>query len=123
MECRDTAQCFTEIDAYLHGESTGYPMLINADNLWDYHSIISRLESNLEVNCRRVSDACHGDDFPNIDRVLYELSGEGTFALIGLSQLWMLESYEELKKHVNQLLDMSVHGRLIILLFHCGHLL
>lgn len=123
MECRDTAQCFTEIDAYLHGESTGYPMMINADNLGDYHSIISRLESNLEVNCRRVSDGCHGDNLPNIDSVLYELSGEGAFALIGFSQLWMLKSYEELKKHVNQLLDMSVHGRLIILLFHCGHLL
>ena len=123
MECLDTAQCFTEIDAYLHGEPTGYPMLINTDNLGDYHRIISRLESNPEIKCRRVSDACHGDMLPDIDSVLDSLSGEGNFALIGLSQYLMLRSFADLESYMSQLVSMCVHGRLIILLFHCEHLL
>ena len=123
MECRDTAQCFTEIDAYLHGEPTGYPMLINTDNLGDYHRIISRLESNPEIKSCRVSNACHGDILPNIDSLLESLSGNGNFALIGLSQYLMLRSFADLESYLNQLLTMSVHGRLIILLFHCDHLL
>ena len=123
MECRDTAQCFAEIDVYLHGEPTGYPMLINTDNLGDYHRLISRLEFNPEVHCRRVSNVCHGDMLPDIDFVLENLSSGGNFALIGLSQYLMLRSFADLESYVNQLVSMSVHGRLIILLFHCEHLL
>ena len=123
MECRDTAQCFAEIDAYLHGEPTGYPMLINTDNLGDYHRLISRLEFNPEVHCCRVSNVCHGDMLPDIDSVLENLSGKGNYALIGLSQYLMLRSFADLESYVNQLVSMSVHGRLIILLFHCEHLL
>ena len=123
MECRDTTQCFVEIDAYLHGEPTGYPMLINTDNLGDFHRIISRLTFNPEVTCRRVSDACHGDMLPDIDSVLDNLSSGGNYALIGLSQYLMLRSFADLESYVNQLVSMSVHGRLLILLFHCEHLL
>ncbi len=123
MECRNTAQCFAEIDAYLHCEPTGYPMLINTDNLEDYHRIVSRLEFNLEVKCSRVSDTCHGDMLPDIDSVLDDLSGEGYFALVGLSQYLMLRSFADLESYVNQLVSMSVHGRLILLLYHCEHLL
>lgn len=123
MECRDIAQCYAEIDAYLHGDPTGYPMLINTDNLRDYHSILSRLESNPELICIRVSRTCHGDSLPDIDRELEKLSMHGNYALIGLSQYLMLRSFSDLEAYIGQIISMSIHGRLIVLLYHCEHML
>lgn len=123
MECRDLIQCYAEIDAYLHGAPTGYPMLINTENLDTHRTIMARLESNPEIQCIRVSDASNGDRLPDIDLLLDSVSESGSRALFGLSQYMMLRSADDLELYIKQALNLSIGGHLVVLLYHCGFLL
>ncbi len=123
MECRGLAQCYTEIDAYLHGEPTGYPMLINTECLDSHVSVMSRLASNPEIDLRRISDETHDDRLPDVDVLLAQLCTPGKRALIGLSQYLMLRSTHDMENYINKIIHMSIHGRLVVLLYHCDHLL
>lgn len=123
MVCRDLAECYFEIDAYLHGEPTGYPMLVNAENLDSHNSIMTRLDSNPEVECQRVSNASRGDQLPDIDALIAKLCAPGKKALIGISQYLMLRSSNDLNMYTKQLMSKSIHGHLIVLLYRCEYLL
>ena len=123
MERYDLERSTAEIIAYLHEDRPGYPLLINTEDVDPFREIMSRLEINPEVRTQRVSAGCRGDKLPDIDLLLDQLSRTGDNAIVGLSQLWMLQSFEKLQEQLKKLLSMNVHGRLIVLLFRCEHLL
>lgn len=123
MERYDLVRSTAEIIAYLHEDRPGYPLLINTEDVDQFREIMSRLEINPEVRTQRVSAGCRGDKLPDIDLLLDQLSCTGDNAIVGLSQLWMLQSFERLQEQLKKLLAMNVHGRLIVLLFRCEHLL
>lgn len=123
MDGYDVAQCTTEIAAYLHGAQTGYPLLINTENLDFHREIMSRLDLTAEAQTHRISGLCHGDALPDIDMLLDRLSGGGNHIVIGLAQFLMLNSYAALLQQIRKLISMNIHGRMIVLLFHCEHIL
>lgn len=123
MDRYDVEQCTAEIAAYLHGEQTGYPLLINTENVDTHQDIMSRLELTAETQTYRVSGQCRGDQLPDIDMLLDRLSSSGNNTLIGLSQCLMLNSFDALQEQIRKLISMSIHGKMIVLLFHCEHML
>jgi len=123
MECRDLKQCYAEIEAYLHGAPTGFPMLVNTEHLDEHREIMGRLQSNPEIQCIRVSEASHGDRPPDIELLLNNMTEVGSRALFGLSQFTMLLSTDDLESCIKKTLNLSIRGHLVVLLYHCGFLL
>ena len=118
MVCKDIASCFTEIDAYCHGEKTGHVLLVNTENYDVYQEILGQLEADKSKSSILVSDHCPLNGLPNIDDVCSMIIGDGCYVLAGISQAAMLRSAITLHAMIGRLLDLPVSGHAIVLLDH-----
>lgn len=119
MYCKDINACFEQISAYCSGKKTGYPLLVNTENLDVYQEILQRLEADNSKQCIYVSDNSQMNVLPNPTDAVTKVTGDGSFVLIGISQALMLQSSAALEKMVDELLSCSISGYTIILLDHC----
>lgn len=109
---------FKQIGAYFDGETTGYPFLVNTEDMDIYAEIVQRLEADTTKRCVYVSDNCHKNGLPNMEKCVSEISGCENYALIGSSQALMLKSEEAIERQIDIFLGQSISGHTLILLNH-----
>lgn len=63
MYCDSIDESFKQISAYFKGESTGYPLILDTENIGIYSEIIQRLEADKTKECNYVSDSCQKMDY------------------------------------------------------------
>ncbi len=119
MHCQSLLECFEQISAYADGKSTGYPLIVNADNFRDYQEIVHRLNADETKQCIYVSEHTYGNGLPNMQEVLASMKDVGSFAVSGISQALMLQGEAELDRQIDDLLGYSIKGHAIVVLTHC----
>ena len=92
MYCYSIDESFKQISAYFKGESTGYPLILNTENIGIYSEIIQRLEADKTKECSYVSDSCQKNGLPDVEACVSGISGRGDYVLIGSAQAMMLKS-------------------------------
>lgn len=123
MKCADISSCLNEIRAYCERSSLGYALLINTENYDEYQNLLSMMEADNSKKVVRVSDYCCDESLPKIDEIINDVGCSGDYVLVGLSQRIMLEGLNSVKRWISLLLQMQVHGHLIVLLEHCDQYL
>lgn len=119
MYCDSVDESFKQISAYFKGESTGYPLVLDTENIGIYSEIIQRLEADTSKSCNYVSDSCQKNGLPNVEACVSFVSGRGDYVLIGSSQAMMLKSESALEEHVDAVLGQSISGHALIILCYC----
>lgn len=119
MYCDNIDESFQQISMYFKGQCTGYPLVLDTEDIEIYSEIIQRLEADRSKDCRYVSDSCRKNGLPNIEACISNISGEGNYVLIGSSQAMMLKSEDDLEDHVDTVLGQSISGHALIILFYC----
>ena len=119
MQCQSLQECFEQISAYVDGEMTGYPLLVNTENFLDYRQIMERLSADETKRCVYVSDYTADDGIPNIQTVFEVIRKPGNFAVFGISQSLMLQGETALDERIDDLLNFTVKGHVIVLFSHC----
>lgn len=119
MYCDSIDESFQQISLYFKGQCTGYPLVLDTENIELYSEIIQRLEADKSKDCRYVSDSCRKNGLPNIEACISDISGAGNYVLIGSSQAMMLKSEDDLEDHVDTVLGQSISGHALIILFCC----
>lgn len=118
MRENEVEAAFKQIGAYFSGDMTGYPFLVNTEDMDIYAEIVQRLEADRTKKCVYVSDSCQKNGLPNVGKCLSEISGCGNFVLIGSSQALMLKSEDDLERQIDIFLGQSISGHALILLNH-----
>lgn len=119
MYCYSIDESFKQISAYFKGESTGYPLILNTENIGIYSEIIQRLEADKTKECSYVSDSCQKNGLPDVEACVSGISGRGDYVLIGSAQAMMLKSESDLEEHVDAVLGQSVSDHALIILCYC----
>jgi hypothetical protein len=119
MYCDDIEESFKQISAYFNGEKTGYTLVLDTENVGVYSEIIQRLEADNSKKCTFVSSSCQKNELPNIESCINEISGEGDYVLIGISQALMLKSELDLEHQVDAILGKSISGHALVILSYC----
>lgn len=124
MLCKDLdAYCY-EINAYCSSQVSGYPFVVNIDNFDVYQQVIVKIKADSAAKkllC--VSDYCDGDKLPDIDALYLDSKKPGCNVVSGVSQYFMLQGEDVLKREVAKLLTMSVSGHTVFLLNGCDNIL
>ena len=97
MYCDSIDESFKQISAYFKGESTGYPLILDTENIGIYSEIIQRLEADKTKECNYVSDSCQKNGLPDVEACVSCISGRGDYVLIGSAQAMMLKSESDLE--------------------------
>lgn len=118
MRENEIEAAFKQIGAYFSGTITGYPFLVNTEDMDIYSEIVRRLEADKTKKCVYVSNSCQKNGLPNIEKCLLEICGCGNHVLIGSSQALMLKSEEALEHQIDIFLGQSISGHAMILLNH-----
>lgn len=118
MDCKDVLSCFTEINAYCVGESTGYPLLVNTENYDIYQDILGRIQADSSKKCIYISEYCRNDELPDLYEICRKETKKGNHVLVGISQVAMLRSADYVKGLLRELLELSIRDHAIILLDH-----
>ena len=119
MYCDSIDESFKQISAYFKGESTGYPLILDTENIGIYSEIIQRLKADKTKECNYVSDSCQKNGLPDVEACVSCISGRGDYVLIGSAQAMMLKSESDLEEHVDAVLGKSVSGHALIMLCYC----
>lgn len=77
MYCDSIDESFKQISAYFKGESTGYPLILDTENIGIYSEIIQRLEADKTKECNYVSDSCQKNGLPDVEACVSGISGIG----------------------------------------------
>ena len=123
MRCYDAESCFNEIIAYFNSEVSGYPFIANIDDATILQDICSKMQADSNKKIIRVSDYCNGDNLPNESELLTHVASADNGVVLGLSSYYMLRGEQALKKSVSTLLQMSVHGHVVIIIYGCSSIL
>ena len=123
MRCYDAESCFNEIIAYFNSEVSGYPFIANIDDATILQDICSKMQADSNKKIIRVSDYCNGDNLPNESELLTHVASADNGVVLGLSPYYMLRGEQALKKSVSTLLQMSVHGHVVIIIYGCSSIL
>lgn len=123
MRCKDTTECFDQINAYFDGRKTGQFLLVNSENYDVYQEILQRLEADSSKICVYVSQNCMPNGLPNVDAAVAKVSGSENYVLVGLSQAMMLRGADALNEKLDEMLEYSISGYGVILLDHCEQVL
>mgnify|MGYP006916058133 CR=1 FL=1 len=118
MKCSTLEECFRQIKNYVEAPPDNAPLIINSENWNDYHELRKNLPASLKVIY--VSDYAEADQIPYIEDVLSDISGEGDFAVFGLSQFFMLQGEKALQNFIADLFNLRrLKGHAVIILFGC----
>lgn len=123
MRCYDAESCFNEIIAYFNSEVSGYPFIANIDDATILQDICSKMQADSNKKIIRVSDYCNGDNLPNESELLTHVASADNGVVLGLSSYYMLRGEQALKKSVSTLLQTSVHGHVVIIIYGCSSIL
>ena len=123
MRCANSNECFEQINAYFDGKKTGHFLIVNAESYDTYREILQRLEADGSKKCVCVSENCLPNGLPDVDAAISKVTGDGCFALIGLSQAQMIRSYAALEVKLDEIISFSISGYGVILLDHCEQVL
>ena len=85
--------------------------------------ICSKMQADSNKKIIRVSDYCNGDNLPNESELLTHVASADNGVVLGLSSYYMLRGEQALKKSVSTLLQMSVHGHVVIIIYGCSGIL
>lgn len=119
MYCTSIDESFKQIGAYFSGDTTGYPLVLDTENVGIYSEILQRLEADKSKKCQYVSDSCQTNELPDISACITAISGMGDYVLVGSSQALMLKGEKDLEGHVDTILGQSISGHALILLCYC----
>ena len=123
MRCNTTNECFEQICAYFDGEKTGHFLLVNTENYDVYQEVLQRLEADSSKKCIYASKNCMPNGLPDVDAAISIASGNGYYALVGLSQALMLRNHKILSAKLDEVLSHSISGYGVVLLDHCEQVL
>ena len=123
MRCYDAESCFNEIIAYFNTEVSGYPFIANIDDATILQDIISKMQADSNKKIIKVSEYCNGDNLPNESKLLSDVASSDNGVVLGLSPYYMLRGEQALKKSVSNLLQMSIRGHVVILIYGCSSIL
>jgi len=125
MDCDNVEACITEIGNYERGRALGRALLVNSEDYQSYQEVRKALEADQSMNCVCAfnSDLCIADGFPDFDDALKTVSGDGNWALTGLSQVAFLRSAESVDELIGKILGLSFKGHVVVLLNHCEQFL
>ena len=123
MRCYDAESCFNEIIAYFNTEVSGYPFIANIDDATILQDIITKMQADSNKNIIKVSEYCNGDNLPNENKLLSDVASSDNGVVLGLSSYYMLRGEQTLKKSVSNLLQMSIRGHVVILIYGCSNIL
>lgn len=123
MRCYDAESCFNEIIAYFNAEVSGYPFIANIDDATILQDIITKMQADSNKNIIKVSEYCNGDNLPNENKLLSDVASSDNGVVLGLSSYYMLRGEQTLKKSVSNLLQMSIRGHVVILIYGCSNIL
>ena len=111
-------QCVAKIDRYLVRNSTR-PLIINVQNQKDLESVVTRFYVDGKVLIR-ASEYCNADEFPRIELLLDELSGENKDRIVlGLTSFLKFEGKKEVADRLKQILDTNISGHALIITYQC----
>ena len=119
MRCSNISECFEQISAYFDGKKTGHFLLVNSENYDGYQEILQRLEADSSKKCVYISQNCLPNGLPDVDAAVSIASGNGNYALVGLSQAQMLRSDSALAAKLDEVLSYPISGYGVVLLDHC----
>ena len=108
MRCSNISECFEQISAYFDGKKTGHFLLVNSENYDGYQEILQRLEADSSKKCVYISQNCLPNGLPDVDAAVSIASGNGNYALVGLSQAQMLRSDSALAAKLDEVLSLSL---------------
>ena len=118
MECQTLTNCISEVRAYISGDMTGFPLLINVQNHADFSYMRERFELDTTIEKLYVSEMMQEHGLPDLSGIYAKAFEKGTFAVIGVSQSLMLKGEDAFMGELRQLANTSARGRTIILLSH-----
>lgn len=121
MLCHSLEECNDQISAYLNGQSTGYPLIVNVETYSEYQALMTAVGTNPNKELRfiRVSEFTYENGAPNLPRVLDQMMGQGCFVVSGIAQSMMLRGEQALDEQIGNLIGLSIRGHVVILLTHC----
>ena len=119
MRCSNISECFEQISAYFDGKKTGHFLLVNSENYDGYQEILQRLEADSSKKRVYISQNCLPNGLPDVDAAVSIASGNGNYALVGLSQAQMLRSDSALAAKLDEVLSYPISGYGVVLLDHC----
>ena len=119
MNCETLEECLRQINFYLASKIVAAPLIVNAENFRDYQ----RLREILPTTCKvvRLSDYAEKDTLPRVEDLFSDISASGNFAVLGLSQFFMLQGQRAVENLIASLVNLNtMKGRVIILVFRCS---
>ncbi len=117
--------CIDRISKYLFSKKgeTDHPLIVNVNNGRDLDKITEHFYVDGIEFCD-VSDFCKKDELPGFDTVLAKISGAKSNCFItGLSSLLLFKGADSTKRRLNEILNMSIPGSVVILTYQCEKLL
>lgn len=119
MRCENLTECREQIRAYAEGASTGYPLIVDAQNFHDYQEIMNWFSAEGSKQFVFVSHHTFANGLPNVPELLQSISEEGNYVVAGISQSLMLQGASALDAQIDELIELPISGHAIILLSHC----
>lgn len=123
MICSDAESCYDEITCYWNSEVSGLPFIVNIDDISAYKYVFSKINTDSKVTVSAVSDFCNGDSLPSFDTSIYSSSPAEYKVVVGISQYNMFIGEASLKSSIAELINASVSGHTVIMLFGCRNYL
>ncbi|MCM1529337.1 MAG: BREX-4 system phosphatase PglZ [Alistipes sp.] len=123
MQLYDETSCFNEITAYFNSDLSGYPFIANIDDNAVMQGLISRMQADSSKSIIRVSDYCKGDSLPNVFSFKMDVKKVQSGIVLGYVLNDMLCGEQQLKKTLSELLQLSVAGHVVVLIYGCAGLL
>ena len=114
---------FNQLSAYFDGEKSGNFFVVNVENFDAHHAVLQRLQADDGKRLVFVSDNLSRNGLPDINAAIKKASVEGDHVLVGLSQALMLRGAEVFSNTLHDMLERSVEGRGVVLLFRCASIL
>lgn len=110
--------CIKKITKYLVSENV-QPLLVNVQNSEDLDKILTyfNVGENVVINA---SEFCNKDGLPRIETVLNEMATEKKNCfLVGLTSFMRFLGEEEIKKHLTNIINMTITSHVVVMTYQC----
>ena len=110
--------CIKKITKYLASENA-QPLLVNVQNGMD----LDRLKTYFDVDGNEFIDAsrfCNKDELPRIEVLLADISmKKKNCFLLGLTSFLRFYGEEEIRKHLANIVNMTIAGHVVVVVYQC----
>ena len=114
--------CINKINKYLSA-TDAQPLIVNVQNGNDLEKVIT----HFDVDGNIIIDAasfCNKDELPRIETLLASISLEKKKCfLVGLTSFLRFYGEDELRKHLANIINMTIKGHVVLLSYQCQKLL